>query len=87
MYTALTGFQLKTCCVKEDFRLIVVLCCLRNSVNDCDNDDNNYTGNVKSPQQNNLRKAGREKEKLMNSSENFLKLMEYFVRKLLQKCH
>jgi len=25
MFTALTGLQLKTCCIKEDSRLIVVL--------------------------------------------------------------
>jgi hypothetical protein len=82
MFTALTGLKLKTCCIKEDFRLIVVLYS-QHSVNDCD-DDNNGTDNVETPEQNNLVKAGREEEKLTNSSENMLKLVGCFVGKLLK---
>jgi hypothetical protein len=39
---------------------------------------------MESPQQNNLGKAGREEKMLKNSSENMLKLIECFVRKLLK---
>jgi hypothetical protein len=39
---------------------------------------------VESPQQNNLRKAGTEEDKLRNSSENMLKLSERIYRKLLK---